>query len=344
MIRNKRTFFVIAGLLTGTLPFVQVQSLLVIFIVCLFYVPMTIFKSKKFNKNLFINWLIYASITVILAPLAVISITGVGEPQKFIRFHFGWTSEENIFWFWLKNLGVFAPVLIASIIWIYKKNKNFFFLYLPFLSIFFICNLFVFQPWKFDNSKFLIYWYFVSSALVAYYLYLEFFSENMVRKILGTIIVFFMILSGSLDIFRTFTKVTYYQIFTNTDIQIAEIVKNTTPKNALFITAPIHNHPITALAGRSTLLGFYGWVWSHGLDYQERSQDIAAIYSNQNAELLINKYKINYVTIGPLEREKFSIDINYFRKFPKISLNDGWDIYDVSNIWSNSNWQNRSSY
>ena len=154
-----------------------------------------------------------------------------------------------------------------------------------------------------------------------------------------------MIFSGGLDIFRTFTKVTYYQIFTGEDLKVAQAVKNLTAKDSIFVTAPVHNHPIPALSGRSTLVGFHGWLWSHGIDYLERASDVQRIYQGgEEAEDLIRKYKINYVAYGPHERENFSINVSYFQKYPKIPLSSDWIVYDVSNLWADADRQNRLSY
>lgn len=335
--RNHRLYFLLAGLMCGVLPLIQAHSLFVVFLLVSLYAPMTIIWSKN-KKNLLINWLIFASSTVILALPLFRTISSSDNALSYIRFDPGFTSEENLIWFWLKNLGIFAPVLIATIFWIYKKNKNLFILYLPFLMLFAVSNIFVFQPWAFDNTKVLIYWYFASCILVAYFLTDEFFLEKNLRKFTGTAIVTVAILAGTIDIFRTFTKPTSYRIFSNADLEVAQIVKNLTPKNSLFVTASNHNHPIPALTGRSTLIGFHGWIWSHGLPYQERAQDVEKIYKGaEETTNIIKKYHINYVTIGPEERKEFTVNENYFRQFPQIYLVGDWSLYDVNSIWADSN-------
>ncbi len=334
--RSKTLLFVIAGLLCGTLPLVQAHSLFFIFAISLYFSIVTIF-SSKFNKTVILNWLVFGVITALLAIPLFHAISSLSNPLKFVKIEPGWTSQENLIWFWLKNLGIFAPVLIAALIWLFGK-KHLFYLYIPFFLIFIISNIFVFQPWNFDNSKLLIYWYFASAVIVAYFLYDKLLSEPGTKRIFGIVIIFIMILSGSLDLFRTFTKVTSYQIFTNQDLAIAESVKLLTPKNSIFVTASSHNHPIPALTGRSTLVGFHGWLWSHGIPYEERANDVGRIYlGGKSAEDLIKKYKVNYVTIGPHERQEFKINESYFNQFPQTSIAGDWRLYDVSNLWSNSN-------
>ena len=334
--RKKIYFFILAGLLSGVMPLVQAHSLFVIFLVSAPLALITILKSQK-KEETFIFWSIFALITAVIALPSFLSISSSGAILKSIRFEPGWTSKENIILFWIKNLGLFAPILVVSLGWLYKKNRYLFSLYLPFLGIFLISNILVFQPWEFDNSKLLIYWFFTSAIIVAYFLDDQFFRENIIKKILGILIIFIMILSGSLDIFRTFTPVTSYQIFTSHDLEIATAVKNLTPKDAVFVTASNHNNPIPALSGRATLLGFHGWVWSHGLDYQNREEDIKTIYlGGKTAEDLIAKYKVNYVTISPQEKSMFSVNVSYFETYPKITLGNDWQIYDVSNLFQES--------
>lgn len=336
--KNKSLYFLLAGAISGVLPIIQAHSLFVLFLLSIFYFPQSVYRSKIY-KSMVKNWLIFALTSAVIAIPLVSTISSSTNALSYVRFEPGFTSEENIIWFWLKNMGLFGPILIIAIIWIFKKNKDLFHLYLPFLFLFFASNILVFQPWAFDNSKILIYFYFASCILVAYFVYQEFFTVNFAKKIVGTLLVFFMILAGSIDLFRTYTKVTNYQIFSSTDVEVATAVKNLTPKEAVFVTASNHNHPIPALSGRSTLLGFHGWIWSHGLPYQQRAQDIEKIYAGgEEASNLIAKYKINYVAIGPQELSEFNINQNYFLQIPQIYLSDNWRLYDVGHLWSNSNW------
>ena len=328
-VKNKLPFFILAGLLAGILPLVQAHSLFVIFIISGFFSLTAVANFRK-NKKEASGWFLFAAITVLIALPLFNLISSNGNFLKFIKVAPGWTSEENILWFWLKNLGLFAPVLAVSVVWLFKKNRHFFFLYLPALFIFLISNIFVFQPWEFDNSKLLVYWFFASTIVVAYFLHEEFFSETVFKRIFGAILVFLMVFSGGLDIFRTFTPVTFYQIFSKKELEISTAVKKLTEKDSIFVTAPVHNHPIPALTGRATLVGFHGWLWSHGTDYTQRAGDVERIYQGgKEAEDLISKYKVNYVTLGPYERENFSINVSYFQKYPQIPVSSDWVIYDV---------------
>ncbi|MBI2599245.1 hypothetical protein HYW40_03430 [Candidatus Curtissbacteria bacterium] len=338
--KNQRKYFLLAGLLSGVLPLVQAHSLFLIFLILLIFAPLAVLKSSDRHKILN-NLFIFALVTLVLSVPILITISQAQNFFSFIRYDPGWTSTENIIWFWFKNLGLFGPLLIISLIWLYRKNRHLFLLYLPFLFIFIISNIFVFQPWDFDNSKLLVYWFFVSCIVVAYFLYDQFFQETIPKKIWGLVLVFLMTFSGSLDLLRTFTPVTKYQIFSQEDIEVAQKVKNLTAQNSVFVTASNHNHPIAALSGRSIFLGFHGWLWSHGVDFAAREKEVKEIYlGEEEAERLIKQYRINYVTIGPPEKTEFSINVSYFQKYPVIYLTEGWQIYDVSHIWTDGDRQN----
>lgn len=334
--KNTKTLnYILAGLLAGSLALIQTHSLFLLFIVSIMYIPISLCFTTHRKKTLF-NWIIFGVITLLVAYPLFKLISTVNNPIQYLRFAPGWTSKENILWFWFKNLGLFAPILALSIIALFGKKKMLL-LYLPFLAVFFISNIYVFQPWEFDNSKLLIYWYFASSIIVASFLNDQFFQGNKYKATIGIMLIFIMMFSSILDIFRTFTPVTSYQIYTNSDLEVAKEVQLLTPKDSIFVTASNHNHPIPTLTGRSTVLGFPGWLWSHGIDFAQREKDVSTIYlGKKEAENLIKKYKVSYVTVGPQERNQFSINLSYFNKYPQINLEKGWVLYDVSNIWTNS--------
>lgn len=334
--KQKTIYFVLAGLLTGSLSLVQAHSLFVLFILTALYAPLSVVFSRDKIATIK-NWLIFGILTVIVALPILNAISSVASPVKFIRFAPGWTSKENLLWFWFKNLGLFLPILVAALVWLYKK-KEIFILYLPFLVLFIVSNIWVFQPWEFDNSKLLIYWYFASCIIVAYFFYDYIFKKNVVIKILGGILIFFMILSGTVDIFRTFTPVTSYQIFSKTDLEAAESIKLLTAKDAIFVNAQNHNNPIPTLTGRSTYVGYPGWLWSHGVNYSQRENEIKEIYiGSQEADNIIKKNTISYITFGPQEKTDFKINENYLSKFPTINIGNGWLLYDARNLWTDSN-------
>src|SRR4029453_13658989 len=83
----------------------------------------------------------------------------------------GWDrGSENTVWFWLKNTGLFVPLIALAIFWRgenYLVSKRMFIYYLPFTLCFIIPNLVKLAPWVWDNIKVLYYWWLASAPLVA---------------------------------------------------------------------------------------------------------------------------------------------------------------------------------
>lgn len=337
---NRMKFFLLAGFLSGSLPLVQAHSLFLIFLISSIVAPFVIFKSKN-KRTVIANWLVFAVLSIFISIPILNTISSSQNLLHFLQYKPGWTSKENIIWFWFKNLGLFGPILIVSLLWLYRKSRSLFLCYLPFLAVFLLSNIFIFQPWDFDNSKLLVYWFFVSCIIVAYFLYDQFFQEILFKKITGAVLVFLMTFAGLLDIARTFTPITSYKIFSKSDIAVADNIKKVTSKDSIFVTAQNHNNPIAALSGRSIFLGFEGWLWSHGVDYSQRQKDLRAIYlGGPETEPLIRQYEVNYVTIGPQEKAQFLINESFFQKYPSFTPGEGWQIFDVSSIWTNFDRQN----
>ena len=74
-----------------------------------------------FFKQKWREWSIFFAIAILLAVpqmLWVISGSSV-EAQSFIGWHFGWDKAEdaNFVVFWLKNTGLFIPLLVGALLW-----------------------------------------------------------------------------------------------------------------------------------------------------------------------------------------------------------------------------------
>jgi len=62
------------------------------------------------------------------------------------------------------------------------------------------------------------------------------------------------------------------------DRSLADQVIARIEPDATILTMGRHNDPLMTLAGRRTLVGYTGWLWSYGIDYRARQVDVAAIY------------------------------------------------------------------
>ena len=111
---------------------------------------------------------------------------------------------------------------------------------------------------------------------------------------------------------------------------MAAIIRDETPARALILHAPTYNPPVF-LTGRRSLLGYTGYIWAHGLPFEEREADIKRIYAGEpDADELIDRYGIEYILVSPIERGSMPVNDAYFGQFATVGEAGEYRLYGVS--------------
>ncbi len=336
--KNETVALIIIGLLAGTLPLIHVHSLVVLFLAS---ATLVIFNIKNLKL-----WLIFSvAVCAIAVPELAWSLTGSATNlSKFIELHFGWDKKEEYFiLFWLKNLGLFIPLLLIAWFWMINEKKSddetensypprrtfaLFIFYIPFLLCFIIPNLVKLAPWEWDNIKVLIYWFVGSVPFVAW-LIADLWKRDWMLKIVAAICLICLTLSGTIDVWRQISGAVNYGIFNKDAVKIGEQIKQKVATNAIFLNAPTYNSAVV-LSGRPSVMRYSGHLSSYGIDYTERERDVKLIYEGVGtSELLMSKYGVEYVIISPEETNSMPVNSEFFAKFPKIAESGNYQIYDV---------------
>ncbi|MGB8509150.1 MAG: hypothetical protein WCD76_12255, partial [Pyrinomonadaceae bacterium] len=148
----------------------------------------------------------------------------------------------------------------------------------------------------------------------------------------GVAALLVLTLAGSLDVWRVASGAVERRVFDSDGVALAELVKRETAPRSLILHAPTYNDPIY-LSGRRTFLGYPGHLWSHGIDYASREAELRRIYAGApDAAALIEKGGIEYVVVGPLEREEMSktgqrINEAFFANFTKVGEAGAYRLY-----------------
>lgn len=246
----------------------------------------------------------------------------LGLPQ--IGYVYGWSVGKNFLavdTFWLKEWLTMWPVLLimlAGLIAAPPKLKKF---SLPFWLVFLAANWFRFQPYDWDNSKLFLHWYLIASIGAALVL---------VRlKLIGLLILPLLIFPGIRDVSQIIRGEKKYQFFSNQQLDIARSARDILPKNAVVLTASNHNHWLPALTGRQIIMGYPGWLWTYGIDYLPRQADVEKMYQGDGE--LLNQYQVNFVVVGPDERQMWpDLNDSYFAaNFPLVFDQNGYKIFQV---------------
>jgi uncharacterized membrane protein len=107
-------------------------------------------------------------------------------------------------------------------------------------------------------------------------------------------------------------------MFSSEDLALTQYVKSQTEADAVFLTSDKHNNPIPCLAGRRIVMGYRGWLWTHGIDYHPREHDVLEMFQGSSQALdLLRRYRIRYVLVERDQRENFHERPEFFSsRFP----------------------------
>ncbi|MGZ4923013.1 MAG: hypothetical protein ACXV5H_03450 [Halobacteriota archaeon] len=307
-----------SGLIAGLLPLFHTYSY-----ACVMLSTTLLFVIYREKRCLY--FLVPAILLAI--PQAIYIYSQIGS--SYFRVEIGWMAPSllDIPSFWIVNMGLELALLIAGLIIAGKKKAMF---YLPYLAIFIIANIFVFQPWNYDNHKFFSFWLmpsalFMAAALVYVY------DLRTVGKPLYTILVILATMTGLLA--ATFLVAHPYTEFSKDEIYVADWINEHTNKDAIFLTGDSATHPAIALAGRLSYLGYYPWMYTHGINTADRVANVRAIYNATNLTTMqekLHELNISYVSLGPDETQSNTYTINY-------KLFDDWKpVFEYKNVYGQS--------
>src|SRR5205807_2164732 len=316
-----------AGVVAGLLPLIHAHSFITVMGVgaCLALI----------NWRQWREWLTFFVVaSVIAGPQLLWSTHGSAvSTRAFIGWEFGWGhGDENVVWFWIKNTGVFIPLLILALLWKtdkYLVSRKLLYFYLPFTLCFIVPNMIKFAPWIWDNVKILFYWWIASAPIVALLLARLWNGDLWHRVIAGCLFVV-LTLAGALDVYALVTKQGEFEEFDRDGVVFADMIKQQTPPKATILHAPIHNTPIF-LTGRRSLMGYPGHIWTHGIDSGSREADIKKIYEGAaDAPGLLAKYGVDYVVVDPQERSVMQVNDEFFGRYKEVVTVGEYHLYKVA--------------
>lgn len=319
----RRRYLFAAGVLAGLLPMLHAHGFFSVMIAC---VPMTLLFFS-------IDWLaFYVPVAVLAAPQALY-LSGTQVRNELFKFHLWWASEgSSPLLFWAANAGVFLLLLIAALLikkFASLRQAKF---YLPFLLWFIVPNVVKLAPWDWDNIKVLVYWALVSCVFVA--LIVAFFLTHrfVVLKLVGVALLIVLTLSGAFDVLRAASPIEDVTLFGQAEVEVAELIRQRTSPRAVILHAPIHNS-VVMLTGRQSVMGYPGHLWTHGIDYGVRENEVKAIYRGgpESAKPLAS-LNVDYVVIGPAEQSQLQVAENFFAAlYPVVIDHAGYKVYRVKN-------------
>ncbi len=322
----RRRYLFAAGVLAGLLPMLHAHGFFSIAIVC---VPLALLFFS-------IDWLAFFVPMGVLALPQALYLSGTQVKNELFKVKLFWEAgDTNPALFWAANAGLFILLLVICLLANRLATLRQAKFYLPFALWFIVPNVIKLAPWDWDNIKVLVYWSLVSCVFVALVLALLFASRFKVLKFVGAALLIALTLSGTIDVVRALSPVENVPLFGQAELEVAELIRQQTPPRALILHAPIHNS-VVALTGRQSVMGYPGHLWTHGIAYGQRENEVKTIYRGgvESAGPLV-ALGIEYVVIGPAERAadrsgELTVAENYFAEsFPVVIDHAGYKIYRV---------------
>ena len=325
-----------AGVAAGMLPLVHAHS---------FVVVMAMAGCLALIQRRWREWFaFFATASVIAIPQLLWStIHSSVNAGSFFAWEVGWDhGNENPVVFWVRNTGIFIPLIFAAILkpgyklepfvsafrGQYLVPKRLLLFYLPFTLCFIVPNVLKMAPWIWDNIKVLYYWWLASAPLVALLL-ARLWRQSAIRKVIAVLLFVCVTLAGALDVAGIAMRSIKYQVFDAAGLKFAELVKSQTAPRALIVHAPVHNTPVF-LTGRRSLMGYPGHIWTHGLEFVKRESEIKRIYlGSPDAEQLIRTYGIQYAVVGPQEDVVTPVNEMFFSRFEKVGEVGGYKLFKI---------------
>jgi hypothetical protein len=264
--------------------------------------------------------------------------------------------------FWFVNLGVAVPLCAVTLIALAARRgppriavvarritaflpRPLLELFLGAMLVFAACNLIVFQSWEWDNTKLFLYWY-LGVALVVGALATYAWRRWYVRAALA-LVPATMLITGVVVILNLlpWTPAAHsltgpYQIVSVDERALAARLAAVTPDGAVFLTSGRPNDPVLTVAGRTAVMGYYGWVWSYGIDVGTRPADEHTMYAGCSTSVcavlgLLHQYRVDYVEVDDRVNDPGAIttDVNTAwwsqQGFPVVARSQHIVIYDV---------------
>lgn len=323
---------VLAGLCISLFPLIHTHGFFMLCLILLCWIITQLTYPQRKRTLLF--WSVFALSAALplyltlstFFPQTVARTVGGG----FMRWYPGWFTHPeaplfgkfSIWEFWTWNWGLVLPLGLLG--WLLQPRERKL-TFLPFLLIFLLANVVLFQPYLWDNTKVLIWSSLGISALAADVIWRALGQRRIMVKALGASLLAISIFSGALDALLILDKSRHpHTMYTTTDLKAAQFVRENTAPHDVFLTSDVHTNPINTLTGRKFLMGYRGWLWTYGLNYKHVEDDVFTMFRAQpGTEELLKKYAIKYVAFDYHVRAEWQPNETYYRTRYPVFYEDG---------------------
>jgi hypothetical protein len=310
--RQSRREMLVAGIIVGVMPLFHANT----------FIDLMILSGGLFLLSLrrWRDWAHYFIPAVVLGiPLLLMLLPPPELRHSWRVVQLGWMAStdgrsDNILLFWLTNTALLIPLALLAFLPGHSGVPHLRRFLLPMWILFVLPNIFVFQPWDFDNSKWFIWWA-IPAAILAGIMLVRLGRRGRLFGVAAVIALLVQVSAGALALDRAWQEsLNSYRLVDNDGLALAAWARANSGPEAVFLTSSEMNHPIRAMGERKQVMGSLVWLWSFGIDYRPRQVDVLAMFhGDAAAPTLLKQYGVDYVVIGPQEIQDDGANLNYYK-------------------------------
>ena len=356
---HQKRYFIGAGIVFGCLPLMHTHSFVAAAAVLFFALVMHL---KKAHRPYLKRLCAMSSIGAILAlPQLYFLLSAkkaLGTAADFAQLRLGWmmetgsgavqfpTAARSVFstpflhFLWV-NFGVILPLFIACLAFaaayrhhLDREDADKAFLFgLSGLSLFMAVQLIKFQPWDFDDNKLLVYFLFFAAPFMIWALAYVFRDHRYIKAPIIAGVLILSVYSTSVEVISRISvaKKDLPVVFTDDASLMAGYIRSNINEKDMILTSATHLNPVSSLAGRPVLVGYPGWLWSRGIDYSARENEVKLFYGSPNLDsALFKEFPISYILVDDLAVNSYKADRAVFDRIFRQEFKAGsYTLYSV---------------
>jgi hypothetical protein len=275
---------------------------------------------------------------VLPATMCVSLVTGLFQRGQsaagVVHLKPGWMQENHEFFrYWFSNFGILPLLALALLVWTilpYRgsaRAQNAFAFVFPSLFVFGVACVVMFAPWEWDNMKIMI-WAYMGILPFLHEMLLEIPGPFGIpaRAVCYALLFFsgFVSLVGGLD-----GSHTGYEIAKRSELEPVSFAVRYLPPDSTFAGWPTYNHPLL-LCGCKMVEGYAGHLFSHGIDYAARDEELTAMMMGAPRwRAIVDELNVRYLFWGPMEEEQYSASTQPWKALPVVAAGPWGTIYDL---------------
>lgn len=245
----------------------------------------------------------------------------------------GFLSEKPLtvarfVYFWFLNIGL-GLILIPLGVWFSKRKQRM--VFFSILPLFIIGSIFQLS-FRIDHNHSIFNFFFIFANFYIAYFLVTFFLKDIKRKLLFVVFIFFLTISGVIDIMAVKNDFQLILSDAPTNKFMSWIINNTN-KDSIFLSKQEILDPVT-LSGRRNYFGHIYYLSVMGYDFRERQDKVVSYFEANTIQKLaqMRKDNIDYIVLPKRRVVDFNYHINYSffdKNLPEVYQDNNVSVYEL---------------